>query len=456
MPGKQKEFLTRAEKIAFDKDHRQRIRFNMSKYDTAVAKGKEQYYNLDLAKDRIASIKKKAIYNLDQYLVQFEENFTKTGGTVFWAQNSNQAVNYILDLAKKNSVKTLVKSKSMITEEVELNKHLESAGIESVETDLGEFIVQVAEEKPYHIVTPAMHKSKQDVADLFHRKFQTSKDASAEDLTLFVRDRLRNIFRNADMGVTGANFIVANVGGIALTENEGNAFLSVSFPKIHVVIAGIEKIVPSVKDMGFIWPVLASHGTGQKITSYNSLIRGPKKDNEQDGPEEMHVILLDNGRTDLIKDEELIDSLTCIRCGACLNACPVYRNIGGYTYDATYSGPIGSVISPHYKGFADYNHLSFASSLCGRCSEVCPAKIDLHNMLLVNRRKAVEQGLTKREEKMVMKNWAKLMTSRSLLNFGSNFKNLGLKTFAKKAWGPRREFPAFPSKSFNKIWKRGK
>ena len=345
----------------------------------------------------------------------------------------------------------------MVTEEITLNENLEKKKTEAIETDLGEYIVQLAGEKPYHILTPAMHKSKEDISELFHKKFKTPVDSTPKDITNFVRQRLREKFLEADAGISGANFLIADTGSIALTENEGNGLMSVSFPKLHIVIAGIEKIIPSINDLDLFWPLLGTYGTGQNITVYNTVISGPKHEYETDGPQEMFVILLDNGRTELLKQKEQRRALSCIRCGACLNACPIYKNIGGYTYGTTYSGPIGSIITPHMKGMKEYKHLSFASSLCGRCTEVCPVKINLHELLLFNRNDSVKRGFIKTSDKISIQVWKKVMLKRWMMDAGSNgMKNLILRTFMKKAWGPRRSFPKIEQKSFKKQWEEKK
>ncbi|HDO06280.1 MAG TPA: lactate utilization protein [Bacteroidetes bacterium] len=452
--AEKKIFLKKAEKIAFDKVHREKIKFNISRYDAAVAKGKAIYSNLDLARDRAGYIKYKVINELEKFLVEFEDNFTKNGGKVIWAADELEAVNAVLHIARKNHVKKVVKSKSMTTEEIELNAFLKQANIESVETDLGEFIVQQAGQKPYHIVTPAMHMSKEDIAGLYHKKFNTDEYLSPEELTHFTRKLLREKFIHADMGVSGANFLIADIGGIALTENEGNAMLSMSFPKIHIAIAGIEKLIPRLEDLSLYWPLLASHGTGQNMTVYNSIITGPKKGNEKDGPEQMYVILLDNGRTNLLAKERQRQALSCIRCGACLNGCPVYKNIGGHTYDTTYSGPIGAVITPYMKDLKIYNHLSFASSLCGKCTEVCPVKIPIHQLLLVNRDDTVKNGYYTYFDKASIKVSTKVLMSRKVLDItGGKMKNFGAGMFVEKVWGPRRELPKFADKSFSRQWR---
>ena len=386
-------FTHDAEAIAFDVKHRNTIKFNIARYDAAVSKGMARYNNVEAAKNQAAAIKRDVLKNWSTYLLQFEKNITSRGVQVLWANDSAEATSYIEQILKENKAKLLVKSKSMTTEEIELNETAERIGCESVETDLGEFIVQVAGEKPYHIVTPAMHKSKGDIAKLFNEKFGTPIDSTPEEMTEYVRQVLRKKYTQAEVGVTGANFLIADIGGISVTENEGNGLMSTAFPKLHIVIAGIEKIIPEMKQLGLFYPLLAAHGTGQQITAYNTIFTGPRQENEVDGPEKMIVILLDNGRTKVYEDDDAYESLACIRCGACLNACPVYKTIGGYTYDTTYSGPIGSVLTPFLRGFKDFSHLSFASTLCGKCVEVCPVKIPLTDILLSNRRKTVEQNL---------------------------------------------------------------
>lgn len=445
-------FLKKSEEIAFDLKHRATIKFNMSKYDAAVDKGMKRYSNLDLAKSRASYIKSLAINNLPEYLLQFEKNITANGASVIWAEDTNQAIEAVKKIMIENSSKTVVKSKSMTTEEIELNHHLEEIEVESLETDLGEYIVQLAGEKPYHIVTPCMHKSRQDIAKLFTEKFNTPEGSEPEYLTGWVREKLRRKFTSADVGITGANFLVADVGGICLTENEGNALMSVSFPKIHIVIAGIEKIIPRMQDLALMWPLLAAHGTGQQISVYNSLITGPKKSAEVDGPEKMVVILLDNKRSELYQNDEQYGVLKCIRCGSCLNACPIYRNIGGYTYDATYSGPIGSVITPFYKGFKEYNHLSSACSVCGKCTEVCPVKIPLHHMLLINRRDAVKAGDGSFMWNQGMKAFAYAFSKRSRLDLlGGKTKNM-FALLGANAMGEKKQIPKLAEKSFSKQW----
>ncbi len=446
-------FIAKSTVKAADKEHRRKINFNIGRYNAVVPVGKEQFSNVHLAREKAKNIKWKAIETLDKQLENFEAAIMKRGAKVIWAEDAQQALDAIKKICDDKKCKTLVKSKSMVTEEIHLNDSLEKNGIESVETDLGEYIQQLDGEPPYHIVTPAMHKSKEDVAKLFAEKLGTDPKATPEELTLVARKVLREKYIQAEIGVTGANFIIADIGGIAVTENEGNARLSCTFPKTHIVIAGIEKVIPSMTDLGLFWPLLATYGTGQRVTVYNTIITGPKQPNETDGPDEMYVILLDNGRTNILASEKQRESLYCIRCGACLNACPVYKNIGGHTYAATYSGPIGSVITPHLKNMGEWKHLSYASSLCGNCTEVCAVKINLHELLLENRHEAVEEGHSTFGERMAWKMWKQGMLRRSWMNSaGSATKNWVVNTMVK-GWSAHRGKLEFPRRSFNQLWK---
>jgi len=447
-----KSFIEKSTEKTADREHRRKINFNIGRYNAVVPKGKEQFSNVNLAREKAKNIKWKAIENLDKMLESFEAKITKSGAKVIWAEDAKQALEEIGKICAEKNCKTLVKSKSMVTEEIHLNKFLEDQGIESIETDLGEYIQQLDGEPPYHIVTPAMHKSKEDVAKLFAEKLGTDPTLTPEQLTLVAREVLRKKYTEAEVGITGANFIIADIGGIAITENEGNARLSCSMPKTHIVVAGIEKVIPSMNDLALFWPLLATYGTGQKITVYSTIITGPKQEKETDGPEEMYVILLDNGRTNILANEKSRESLYCIRCGACLNACPVYKNIGGHSYEATYSGPIGSVITPHLKGMKEWKHLSYASSLCGNCTEVCAVKINLHELLLENRHQAVDEGDASFAERTGWKLWKQAMLKRSLMNMGNRkIKNWVVNTLLK-GWKEHRSEMEFPKKSFNQMW----
>ena len=453
MSDTSKTFVAKSTIKAADLDHRRKINFNIGRYNASVPKGEEQFSDVHLARERAKNIKWRAIETLDQQLEHFEKVFTSRGGQVIWAETGEQAIEEILKICVAKNCKTLVKSKSMVTEEIHLNQAMEDHGIESIETDLGEYIQQLDGEAPYHIVTPAMHKSKEDVAQLFARKLGTDPKLTPTELTLVARDILREKYVQAEIGVTGANFIISDIGAVAVTENEGNARLTCAFPKTHIVVVGIEKVIPSLTDLALFWPLLSTFGTGQKITTYNSVVSGPRQPGESDGPEEMIVILLDNGRTNILESPVQRESLYCIRCGACLNACPIYKNIGGHAYGATYSGPIGSVITPHLQGMKDFKHLSFASSLCGNCTEVCAVKINLHELLLENRKESVEEGHTTFAEKAAWKVWKLASMNRGLMNMGNGPLKNKVVNGLFNDWKRYRSELNFSPKTFNEMWK---
>jgi L-lactate dehydrogenase complex protein LldF len=446
-------FMAKSSVKAADIEHRRKINFNISKYNAVVPQGKKQFTDVEAVRMKAKNIKWRAIETLDRQLEEFEKHFTQRGGKVIWAETVEDARQAIGEICRKKNCRTVVKSKSMATEEIHLNEYLASEGIESVETDLGEYIQQLDGEPPYHIVTPAMHKSKEDVARLFAEKLDTAPGLSPEELTLVAREKLRGKYTAAEVGITGANFIIPETGSIALTENEGNARLSCAWPRTHIVLVGIEKVIPSLQDLSLFWPLLSTFGTGQQITVYNTIVSGPRQPKETDGPDEMYVILLDNGRTNILQHPKSRESLYCIRCGACLNACPVYKNIGGHSYGTTYSGPIGSVITPHLKAMDEWKHLSYASSLCGNCTEVCAVKINLHELLLENRHESVVSGTAGFAERMAWKVWKQASLSRPLMNSGNGKMKTWVVNKLFTGWSRHRAELTFPARTFNQMWK---
>lgn len=405
-------------------------------------------------------IKKHTLDHLDFYLEQLERNVEARGGKVLWAKDGAEACAFIQKLARDRGVKIIVKSKSMTTEEIHLNDHLERDGVEPVETDLGEYILQLGGEKPFHIIAPALHKTIGDVSEVFEKHLHSKPELSPEGLTKIARVALREKFLEAGMGVTGANFLVADSGAIVLVENEGNARLSSSAPKIHVAVAGIEKVIPRAQDLGVFLKLLGRSATGQPLSVYTSFLAGPKREGEPDGPEEFYLVLLDNGRTKLLADESKRQSLYCIRCGACLNHCPVYRKIGGYNYPWVYSGPIGKILTPQFMGVEHDPWLPFASSLCGACGEVCPVKIEIPRILLELRSDKVAAGGDSGELwsfkvfAWIMRHpkiyarlasvalWAAPTRKDSLFAVGP-----------LKNWLSQRDLPVPPRKSFRDLWK---
>lgn len=403
------QFQRDADRVTADDDRRQFLRSSMRGYMNTRGATQERFHDYESARIAAADIKWGAIENLDKLLIQFADNLEKRGAQVHWCCNSEEAREAIVGILKAHDAKSVIKSKCMTTEEIHLNELLESQGYRVVESDLGEFIVQLRDEAPYHFVFPAMHLKKEEINTLFQEKLQSVDTDDPEALTMVARQVLREEYLRADVGISGANFGVADTGMISITENEGNARLTTSLPKVHIALMGIEKIIPQIEDLAILLPMLATAGTGQHLTCYNSQLGGPRQAAEADGPEEMHVVLLDNHRTRLLADPEQRDALRCIRCGACLNVCPIFKNVGGHTYGTTYQGPIGSVITPHLRGLKDWKHLSHSSSLCGACTETCPVKIDLHHHLLRNRRDAARQGQGGLMERWLMKGFVFVM-----------------------------------------------
>src|ERR1043166_4318856 len=410
------QFKTDAKKTTHDLRHRALIQTALKKYEVQRDAKKAKYQDWQAARQTAAETKWEALNHLDKYLVEFAEKISARGTRVHWASNGAQAKEIILGIVRDKNARAIVKSKVMTGEEIHLNEALEEAGFDVVESDLGEYIVQLRHEAPYHFVFPAMHLTRGEISDLFQKELGSAPTDNPEELTMIARRALRKKYITADIGISGANFAIAETGMISITENEGNARLTCALPKVHIALMGIEKVLPKFEDLALFLPMLGTAGAGQMLTGYNSMYGGPRQPGEVDGPEEFHVVLLDNHRTRLLADAEQRDALHCIRCGACLNVCPIYRNVGGHTYGTTYQGPIGSVITPHFRGLQDWKHLSYASSLCGACTEACPVKIDLHHHLLQNRRNAAAQKPS-RLEKFAFKLFAFVINRPALYAF---------------------------------------
>ena len=418
-----------------------------------------------------AALKKHTIDNLDWYLEEFERNVEAHGGKVVYAKDAAAACDFVVRLAHERGARLVVKSKSMTTEEIDFNESLERNGLESVETDLGEYIVQLAHERPYHIVAPALHMTRYQVADLFTEKLGVPRETEIEKQTMTARATLREKFLAADMGISGANFLVADSGAVVVVENEGNARLSTSAPRIHVAVGGIEKLIPRAQDLATFLKLLGRSATGQPLSVYTSILSGPRRGGEVDGPEEFYVVLLDNGRSRLLADGEKRQSLHCIRCGACLNTCPVYRKIGGHSFPWVYSGPIGAIVTPQFLGIMREPALPFASSLCGACEEVCPVKIEIPRILLELRRevKTAESGQgANRLERLAFRAWAWLMRRPRLYEMAGRFgASLApgeggwirhapalMNLPPVRAWLSGRDLPPAPARSFRQMWRQ--
>ena len=420
--------------------------------------------------DKGRAIKAHTLDNLAYYLELVERNVIASGGHIYFAKDAEAASNYVVNLAKKRGIELVIKGKSMVSEEMALNHRLEEEGIEPVETDLGEYIVQLAEETPFHIIAPAIHKSRGEVSELFVEKLNVPMYDNIEDLTREARDQLRQKFVDAGMGITGANFIIAETGTVTLVTNEGNGRMCTSMPKIHVAITGMEKVVPSIEDLGLFLRLLIRSATGQRISSYVTTVTGPRGEDEVDGPEEFHLVIVDNGRSKMLADPNLREALYCLRCGACLNACPVYRKVGGHAYGWVYPGPIGAIVSPMLTNLSEAKDLPYASTLCGACKEACPVKINIPRMLLYLR-KELTQGETYPEHKSVsmaestaVKGWRASVSSSFMMrlsNLGGRLLQLPFVRGGRidrlpsplSGWTKHRKFPAIASKPFRTRWK---
>jgi L-lactate dehydrogenase complex protein LldF len=458
------QFKEQAEVLTHDLRHRNIIQTAMGKYEIVRDKSRGAFRDYRSARQAAAETKWEAINHLDKYLEQFTKNIEARGTKVHWATTGEQARDIILGIIREKKARSIVKSKAMTSEEIHLNHALEHEGFEVVESDLGEFIVQLRKEAPYHIVFPAMHLTRGDIKELFDRELKSNSSDNPEELTMVARRVLRQKYIQADIGFTGANFAIAETGMVSITENEGNARLTAALPKTMITLLGIEKVLPRLEDLALFLPLLSTSGTGQALTGYNTMYGGPRQPGETDGPEEWHVVLLDNRRTELLADPEQRDALHCIRCGACLNVCPIFRNVGGHTYGTTYSGPIGSVITPHLRGLQDWKHLSFSSSLCGACSETCPVKIDLAHHLLQNRRNASQAKpsfLWKTGFKMFAFIFNRPTLYKLIAPFGRIGQKLhplvkGTKLDPAYPWTKTREAPKIAPQTFKEFWKERK
>jgi L-lactate dehydrogenase complex protein LldF len=414
-------------------------------------------------RDRGRQIKEATLQRLDRYLDQLVDNVERLGGHVHYAASAAEARDVILDIARRTGARMAVKSKSMATEEIELNEALAHAGVTPVETDLGEYIIQLAREKPSHIIAPAIHKTKGQVADLFARELERPVAADPELLTRIARGELRQKFLDADLGITGANFAVADTGTVVLVTNEGNGRMVTSLPRVHVAVMGVEKVIPSMTDLAVFLAILAKSATGQKLSVYTTLVQGPRHPGELEGPEEFHLVLLDNGRIGQIAGP-LREALACLRCGACLNVCPVYRQTGGHAYGYTYPGPIGILLTAMLHGRESVGELAHASSLCGACVDACPVRIDIPRMLIALREENVDHRVAPAGERAVFRLVGRLLRSPALYRVSARVARWLQRPFARGGtvrwlpgflgdWTRDRDLPAVASRTFTERWR---
>ncbi|MEM5717375.1 LutB/LldF family L-lactate oxidation iron-sulfur protein [Proteus mirabilis] len=415
-------------------------------------------------RDRAAQIRDHVLANLDAYLYQLSEKIEQHGGHVFFAQTKEEASQYILNIAKEKKAKKIVKAKSMVTEEIGLNPVLENADINVIETDLAEFILQQAKDAPSHVVVPAIHKNRAQIRQIFHDKLGYNGSDTPEEMTRFVRQNIRDDFFTADIGITGCNFAVAETGSVCLVTNEGNARLSTTLPKTHIAVMGMERIAPTFKEVDILITMLARSAVGLRLTGYNTWLTGPKENDNVDGPEDFHLVIVDNGRSKII-GSEFKDILRCIRCGACMNTCPAYRHIGGQGYDSIYPGPVGAVLTPLLGGYKDFKNLPYVCSLCTACDSVCPVKIPLSNLIKKHREVMVEQGITPTTERNITRVFNYVNRHPMLWKVGMNMGAHATKWFIKegkaplnigaiKAWTEARNLPEGDGESFRSWFKK--
>ncbi|WP_078394241.1 LutB/LldF family L-lactate oxidation iron-sulfur protein [Shouchella patagoniensis] len=452
-------FSKRIEKGLKDGFMRQAVSSAQERLKTSKTKAEVELGDWEEWRDLSEEIRMHTLENIDFYLHQLSENVSKNGGHVFFAQTAEEANEYIKKVAKEKNAKKVVKSKSMVTEEISMNEALEEIGCEVVETDLGEYILQIDDhDPPSHIVAPALHKNKEQIRDTFKVKKGYTKSENPQELTLFAREQLRKEFLSADLGITGCNFAVAESGSISLVTNEGNARLATALPKTQITVMGMERVVPTWEELDILVSMLCRSAVGQKLTSYVTGLTGAREEGDVDGPEDFHLVIVDNGRSKIL-GTEFQAALHCIRCAACINVCPIYRHVGGHSYGSIYPGPIGAVLTPLLEGYDDHKDLPYASSLCAACTDACPVKIPLHEMLIKHRRVIAEEKRTPKTEVLAMKGFGMGVSSPVLYKTGTKMARLVMFPFVKdgaiikgpgplKGWTDVRNMPAPAKKRF--------
>jgi L-lactate dehydrogenase complex protein LldF len=461
--GSKYDFHHLSTKAAGDEKLKRSLELAVMRQDGGRVSRLQELPDADALRALAGQIKQHTLDHLDYYLEQLTSNVRRNDGVVHFASTAADARRMIIDIARRAKCARCIKSKSMVSEEIELAPALERAGIDVVETDLGEFIVQISKDRPSHLVAPIVHKDKASIARLFSEYFGTSYDDDPRALTMQARRHLREKFRRADLGITGGNFLVAETGQVCVVENEGNARQSLTTPRVLVCLVGIEKLVPRLSDMSVMLKLLARSATGQHMTVYASLFSGPRANGERDGPEEFHLVLLDNGRSEIL-GSEYRETLRCIRCGACLNTCPVYRTIGGHAYGSVYPGPIGAVITPLFQGLERFKDLPQASSLCGACYDACPVKINIPQHLINLRRDMVSRHVASWRERLAYRAWAWAVASPMRYRLTCAAQRFMLRRRAHDGWVTRapgpgagwtqlRDMPAPGRRSFHQLWR---
>ena len=436
--------------LAFDEEHWQKINYSTGCCEQNFAKGKVNYRNLELEKQRAYTLRNKSLLGLEKLLVDFETHFNENGGKVLWARNADDALTMIYDLIRKEKANAIMRSNSTVLDEIELNGFLEKKNIRVVETEVARFVLKKGQQRPYHPVAPSIHLSKEENNAILTESFKLKPESSVKQMVNFVRHEVGIETQDVPICITGANFLLSDTGGVVLTENEGNILKSTSMARVHIVVAGIAKVIPNIDDLSVLLPLTSLHATGQSMAAFNSITFGPAM--KGNGPEQMYVILLDNNRSELLSHEKQRKVMSCLHCGACVSVCPVYKNVGGYTYGTHHIGPVGTVMTPLMEGLEDFNYLNSACALCGKCVEICPVKIPLDDLIIENRHLAITEKTGNSRYDALLKTMIWNCKSRKKMDSPLFIKKLQLKRFFAPLWGDKA-LPEFASKSFSQQWR---
>lgn len=437
--------------IAFNEEHWQKINYSTGCYEKRFANSRDNYRNAELEKQRAYILCNKSLMNMEKLLVDFETHFNENGGNVLWARDAEDAQDMIWELVNRRDIKTVVRSNSTVLDEIGLNDLLAEKKMPLFETHVGRYVLQLAGQAPYHPVFPAIHLSKEEINGILHERYKLKLDSSSKQMVNFVRHQVSQEIAKAQVCITGANFLLSDVGGVVLTENEGNILKSCASVKLHIVVASIAKVIPTMEDLSILLPLSSSHATGYPMASVNSITFGPSTTDQ--GPNQMVVILLNNGRSDLLGNEVIRQSLSCIQCGACISVCPIFKNIGGYAYGTTYKGPIGTVMTPLMVDLDEFEHLSTVCSLCGRCTEVCPVKIPIEDLIIENRRLVATERIGDAKFEALVKTMIGHGKSRKKMDCAQWLKRLEIKQLVNKNAFTKRTMPELAPRSFSQLSK---
>ena len=433
--------------IAFNEEHWQKMNYNTGCYEKRFANSRDNYKNLDLEKQRAYLLRNKSLLNMEKLLVDFETHFNDHGGNVLWARDAEDAQEMIWEIVNKRDVHGVMRSNSVVLDEIEITDFLEKKRMKMYETSISRFILKAVGQAPYHPIFPTLHLSKEEINGILNEHYKLKEDSTSKQMVNFIRHQVNQDFKKAEVCLTGANFLLSDIGGVVLTENEGNILKSCSMAKIHIVVAGIDKVIPSLEDLGILLPLTSSHATGHSMTALNSITTGPSKCHQ--GPEKMYVILLNNGRTELLKNEVIRQSLSCIHCGACISICPIYKNIGGFTYESPHMGPIGTVMIPLMKGLEKHQQFTSLCALCGRCTEICPVKIPIEDLVIENRRLVATERVGDAKFEALTKTIIGHCKSRRKMDCAPWIKKFEIKQLVDKKAFTKRKMPELAPKSFN-------